>query len=363
MSLLIFLAILVALIWVHELGHFAAAKFFGIRVDEFSIGFPPRLLKVRYGETLYSFNLLLVGGYVKIFGEDAQQGAGDPRSMANKPRPIQAAVIVAGIVMNLLFGWLALSAGYMAGMPTSVTPNNAARVTNATVSVVGVVPASPAARAGVAAGDKIERVAAGAATLEPSVGSQGAQVQEFISQHQNDELTFTLLRKGEPVEVTMTPEEGLAEGKKVVGIQMADVGTLQLPVHLALAEGATTAVEMTVATAQGLTAFFSKLFTGSANFNDVAGPVGIAGVGSQAVQTGFATTIIITALISINLAIMNLLPIPGLDGGRLLIIIIEGVIRRPVSPRLTMGLTLAGFALIITLMVLVTYHDIAKLVG
>lgn len=363
MSLLIFIAILVALIWVHELGHFAAAKFFGIRVDEFSIGFPPRLLKVRYGETLYSFNLLLVGGYVKIYGEDAQQGAHDPRSMAHKPRPVQAAVIVAGIVMNLLFGWLILSAGYVAGMPVEVTEQNAARVSNPTVAIINVAPDSPANRAGLLPNDKLERLTAGNDTLEPTIGSHGQAVQEFITAHQDQEITFTLDRQGEEVVVAMTPEAGLVEGRKVVGISMADTGVLKLPVHEALVEGASTAVNMTVLTAQGLVKFFSNLFMGTANFSDVAGPVGIAGVGSQAVQSGYATTIIITALISINLALMNLLPIPGLDGGRLLIIGIESVIRRPVSPRLTMGLTLAGFALIITLMVLVTYHDIAKLVG
>ena len=119
MDLIVFILILAALILAHEFGHFSVAKLFGIKVEEFGIGFPPRLLKIKKGETLYSLNLLFFGGFVKIYGEDANEGATDPRSFAHKPRLVQAAVIVAGVVMNLLFAWLALSVGYMVGLPTS----------------------------------------------------------------------------------------------------------------------------------------------------------------------------------------------------------------------------------------------------
>jgi regulator of sigma E protease len=108
MSLIIFILLLALLILVHELGHFSVAKLFGIKVEEFGIGFPPRLLKFKKGETLYSLNLLFFGGFVKIFGENHNEAAGNPRSFAAKPRLVQAAVVVAGIVMNILFAWLAL---------------------------------------------------------------------------------------------------------------------------------------------------------------------------------------------------------------------------------------------------------------
>src|SRR3989344_9278 len=118
MSILIFILILVALILVHEFGHFVVAKLFKIKVEEFGIFFPPRLFKIKKGETTYSLNALPFGGFVKIFGENYNEHANEPRSFASKPRYVQAAVLVAGVAMNLVFAWLALSAGYMSGLPT-----------------------------------------------------------------------------------------------------------------------------------------------------------------------------------------------------------------------------------------------------
>ncbi len=361
MSLFIFIVILVALIWVHELGHFTAAKLFGIRVDEFAIGFPPRLLRVRWGETEYTFNLLLVGGFVRIHGEDPGTDARDPRSMAGKPRLVQAGVIVAGVTMNILVGWLALSAGYMSGMAASPGTSALGEVRDVRATVVQVLPDSPAAKVGLASGDAIQSIETGTAKLPPPLTAEN--ITRFIGEHQNESLVVQVLRKSEEKVFVAKPAEGIAEGKKVLGVSMADIGVLQLPPHLALLQGVISAKQVTAATAAGLGAFFNQLFLGAADWASVSGPIGIAGVGANAVQDGFAAAAFITALISINLAIINLIPIPGLDGGRLLIIIIEGVIRRPVSPKIITTLSLAGFALIALLMLVVTYHDIAKLVG
>ena len=361
MSLFIFIAILVALIWVHELGHFVAAKLFGIRVDEFAIGFPPRLLRIRYGETEYTFNLLLVGGFVRIHGEDPGTDIRDPRSMASKPRPVQAAVLVAGVAMNLAFGWLALSAGFMVGM--AATPGSSAfgDVRDVRATVTQVLPDSPADKVGLKPGDKIESLQTGAQKLGTPLSAEN--ITNFIGDHQNESLVVSVLRGNDEKVFVAKPEEGIVPGKKALGINMADVGVLQLPPHLALLQGAISAKQLTVSTAQGLGIFFSQLFLGVADWGSVAGPVGIAGAGASAVQNGFAAAAFITALISINLAIINIIPIPGLDGGRLLIIIVEAVLRRPVSPKIITTLSLCGFALLIMLMLVVTYHDIAKLVG
>ena len=361
MSLFIFIAILVALIWVHELGHFAAAKFFGIRVDEFAIGFPPRLLRVKYGETEYTFNLLLVGGFVRIHGENPGTDSRDKRSMASKPRLVQAGVIVAGVAMNLMVGWLALSAGFMVGM--AATPGSSAfgAVRDIRPTITQVLPASPAEKVGLKPGDKIEALQTGAQKLEAPLNAE--TITRFIGDHQNESLVVSVLRGNAEKVFVAKPESGLVEGKKALGINMADVGVLQLPPHLALLQGAVSAKQVTISTAQGLGVFFSQLFRGVADWGSVAGPIGIAGAGASAVQNGFAAAAFITALISINLAIINIIPIPGLDGGRLLIVIIEGIMRRPVSPKLITALSLSGFALLIMLMLVVTYHDIAKLVG
>ena len=176
-------------------------------------------------------------------------------------------------------------------------------------------------------------------------------------------MIFSINRDGEAKNILAKPAEGIVAGKKVAGIQMEDMGVLKLPPHLALVQGAVAAGEFTMATAQGLGTFFWQIIKGAADFSQVSGPIGIAGLGSQAVRAGFNQAATLTALISINLALINVLPIPGLDGGRLLIVAIEGILRRSISLRVTNALTLAGFALLIALMLTVTFHDISKLVG
>ena len=171
------------------------------------------------------------------------------------------------------------------------------------------------------------------------------------------------MRSGEEKTFILRAEEGLIDGRKAVGVQLDDIGVLKLPVHLALLQGAVLTYDMTISTAKGLGLFFYNIVRGGADFSSVAGPIDIADIGAQAVKTGFQAAITLTALISINLAIINLLPIPGLDGGRLLIIAIEGVTRRPVPQKFSIAITVIGFVFLIGLMVVVSFHDIARLIG
>lgn len=360
MALLIFIGLLVALILVHELGHFFVAKFFKIRVDEFGIFFPPRLLAKKFGETEYSLNALPFGGYVKIFGENAEE-AKNPRSFASKPRLVQAAVIVAGVLMNIVFAWIIVSLGYVVGLPTAASHQGFGEVSNPKTMIVAILPSSPAEKSGVETKDIVIGIATGVSALEEPLSAERAQA--FIKEHQDESIVLSTLRGEEEKTFVIRPEEGLTPGRKVLGIQMDDVGVLNLPLHLALLEGGVLTYRMTIATAEGLSSFFSNLVRGAANFGDVAGPIGIAGIGANAVEEGFTAAILLIAIISVNLAIINLIPIPGLDGGRLLIIAVEAVIRRPVSPKLTLVLTILGFMFLIGLMLLVSYHDILRLIG
>ncbi len=360
MSYVIFLCILVGLILVHELGHFLVAKAFKIRVDEFGIFFPPRLFAKKFGETEYSVNMIPLGGFVRIFGENPKDGASDPRSLSRKSRFVQAAVLVAGITFNILFAWLALSVGYMVGMQTSVDHAGFGQVQNAHVLITEVVPGSPADKAGIKPNDVLDMAQTGTAMLGEHATAD--QVQSFIFAHQDESLVVTLSRGGKKLNLLAKPTEGIVPGHKAIGVAFDDVGVLKLPPHVALAEGAILTERMTVAVAQGLGGFFMQLVRGAANWGGVAGPVGIAGIGSAAVKTGFAATIILTAMISINLAIVNLLPIPGLDGGRLLIVAIEGIIRRPLPEKWVMRATIAGFSLLALLMIVITFHDILHLI-
>ena len=373
MALFIFILLLIVLILVHEFGHFVAAKLFGIKVEEFGIFFPPRLFAKKFGETVYSFNLLPVGGFVKIFGENASEVENPSEilsptkvNFSKRARPVQAAVIVAGILFNILFAWLVLSVGYMVGMQTSKDHQGFGQVSGAQTTIVAVVPGSPAEKSGLKAEDVLEKIQTGTALLAVSGGSGGGAdsdaVQAFIAAHQDESMVFSVSRNKTEQTFLATPADGLVPGHKAVGIELDDVGTLRLSPPVALAQGGLLAYQMTVGTAAGLAGFFYSLVTATAHWGSVSGPIGIASIGSSAVRDGFSTTIFLVALISINLAIINIVPVPGLDGGRLLFIIIEAIIRRPISEKTATRFTVAGFALLITLMLVVSFHDILKLV-
>lgn len=361
MSIIFFILVLVGLILVHELGHFSVAKLFKIRVDEFGIFFPPRLFAKRFGETEYSLNWLPLGGFVRIFGESAQEGVGDPRSLVSKPRLVQAAVMLAGIVCNILFAWLVLSAGYIAGLPTSADHTGWGDVRNIRATVAEIIPNSPAQRAGLEPNDVVLSVETGTTKLQENASAD--EITSFIAAHQEESVIVRVQRDQREQTFLAKPAAGLIEGRKAIGMRLADIGTLTLPPHLALLQGGVLAYHMTVQTAQGLGVFFKNLVSGGADFSAVSGPIGIVALGSTFVSEGYVQLIFLTASISIALALFNLVPIPGLDGGRLLFVIVESITRRPISPRLSVALTVGGFALLITLMVVVSYHDIIKLVG
>jgi regulator of sigma E protease len=363
-SLLIFILILVALIIAHEFGHFVVAKAFGIRVDEFGIFFPPKLLSWKRGETTYTLNALPFGGFVRIFGESTDEEdpavTSDPRSFVKKSRWIQAAVLLAGIFFNLVFAWLLLSAGYMLGMQSFVEHKGVGVVRDAKTTIVDVVPNSPAQKVGLEPNDTILSLQTGTAKLAP--GSNSSQTKDFIAAHQNESIIINVDRAGKQMNFLAVPVDGLTPGHKAIGVEMDDLGILKLSPPLALVQGAIFAEEMTVETVKGLGGLVWSLVRGHADLQGVAGPIGIATIGSNAVKQGIEATILLTALISINLAIFNLLPVPGLDGGRLLFVIIEGIRGKPISQSLVLKFTLAGFGLLILLTLLTSYHDIVRLV-
>lgn len=360
MTFVIFILLLVLLILVHELGHFVVAKLYGIRVDEFGVFFPPRIAGVKWGETLYSINWLPFGGFVRIHGENPQDGEDDPRSFSRASRPKQAAIVAAGIVMNLLFAWAALSVGYLVGMPSPVEHSGFGQVSDAHTIIADVLPGSPAQKAGLEPNDELKSLTTGTAALPANADS--AQARAFIGAHENESIVVTILRNGQEMSFLAKPAAGIIPDHKALGVELDDLGVLRLPIHLAVLQGGLLAGQMTASIAQGLGGFLWQIIRGAANFAGVAGPIGIVGLGASAVHQGFAATVLIVSLISINLALINLIPIPGLDGGRLLFIAIEAVIRRPLSERLSMGLTVAGFALLITLMLVISYHDVVRLV-
>ncbi|MDP3661273.1 MAG: M50 family metallopeptidase [bacterium] len=361
MTIFLFLLILAVLVLVHEAGHFLVAKFFKIRVDEFGFGFPPRLLSFVRGETRYSLNLIPFGGFVKIFGEDPTEEIKNDethRNFSHKPRSVQALVLVAGIVGNFLLAWLLISAGFMVGLPAPEGDQWGVPVANTALTIVEVLPDSPAASAGLRAGDILVTVGTAQAMIGENLTPE--KVSAFISENAKP-MTIVYTRGGKLSQVTLTPTEGIVLGKQAIGIAMDMMGVVRLPIHRALFFGAKATALLSVEVARALASFIADAFTGNADIKNLAGPVGIAGLVGQARALGAAPLLSLAALISINLALINLIPFPALDGGRLLFVAIEAVRRKAIPAKIAQTANAVGFILLLLFLVFVTYHDIARL--
>jgi regulator of sigma E protease len=362
MSILIFIIVIVVLIVVHEFGHFVVAKLSGMRVDEFGLGYPPRALRIaKIGETEYTLNWLPFGGFVKIYGEDG--GEAGPRAFSARPRILQALVLLAGVVMNLLFAYLLITGALVAGTPRALSDSELATAKNQQLVVADVLPGSPASVANILPGDAIigaEDKAGEWRAVDPQ------SFTAFVNASQGAPILLDIKRNGKEQTITATPAVGVATTdptRYALGVEVATVGVLPISLGSALTQGATLTWGVLTLTAQGLWHFFYGIFTFSADLSQVAGPVGIAGAVGSASAQGFGDLLSIMAIISINLALINLIPVPALDGGRLLFVIIESVIRRPINARVSYAINAVGFVFLILLMVVVTAHDIFKIVG
>lgn len=363
MSILIFIAILLVLVVSHEFGHFIVAKKSGIRVDEFSFGFPPKLFGKKIGETTFNFNALPLGGYVKIFGENGDEPdineADKKRSFTSKPKYIQALVLVAGVAMNFIVAWFLLAAGYMSGLPSSVSSApEGSIVTNQNLIITSIVKDSPADISGLKAGDKIISLKNDKDILDnPSPESLRA----FVKNYGTKEIDVQFIRGKENMATSVTPSYG-TDGSPIIGIAMDTIGILKLPVHKAVWEGLKLTSNLTVATTVGFYNLISQAIVGKANLSSITGPVGIVGVVGDAAKFGFIYLLSFTALISVNLAVINLMPFPALDGGRLLFLLIEKIKGSEIKPRIANIINVIGFGLLMILMIVITYKDIVRLI-
>lgn len=363
MNIFIFFVILLVLVLIHEAGHFFAAKWAKMRVDEFAFGFPPKLFSIKRGETEYSFNALPIGGFVRIYGENAVGTSNPPaRSFSAAPRWKQLIVLVAGVVMNAFLAFVLISSTYLIGTQVSEGIVPIEKMQDPKTMVAFVQEGTPAAKAGISAGDQIVAISVPNKSLEGVFGSK--EVSEFVSAHQDESLAIFLKKPtGETYSVAVTPEAGYIEGRKAIGLQAVLGGEAKLSVLDSFYYGAQTTWIFTRETVKGFASLFSSLVNGSAKeaVASLSGPVGIVGVVGDAYDMGIASLLLITAIISINLAVLNILPLPALDGGRIVFVLIEMVIRRPIPQNVQLVLNGVSFALLLLLMLYVTFQDIIKL--
>lgn len=316
----------------HELGHFLAAKFFGLRVDEFGIGFPPRLFSKYMGGTEYSINALPFGGFVRIYGEHSvrDRTAEEPsRSFAHQPAWKRLVIIAAGAFMNFLIGWAAFTAVYAVGMRNSIL-------------IEKVLPGSPASEAGIEAGTYIS-------------GFDSAE--SFIA--------YIDANRGKEIEIngkTVVPRINPPEQEGALGVVVTETGIPREGIIKSVWKGFVSAVAMTAAIAKAFGVLIWGLIGGDFSAaSGIAGPVGVFSILSEASKLGAAYLIQFLGLISLNLVVINLIPFPALDGGRFLFILAEKVAGRELSYRLQIATNAIGLALLLILMVVITIRDIMRI--
>ncbi len=354
MDIIFAILIISILIFVHELGHFLAARRSGMAVEEFGLGIPPRLWGKKIGPTIYSINLIPFGGFVRIKGESDGEGAKDKDSFAGKPAWKRLIVVLAGVLMNFLFGFLIFWSLFASGTEIVINESNQALAQNISIGVLDVAKDSPADNAGLKPGDKILGVLAG---NEHFVGLNESQFIELTKERAGEVIILNIQNKGD---VSVVPRENPPQGEGSLGIAIARVGVVKYPVLKAFPEALKHSFSASVYMFNAAGAVLKNAFV-NGDLQNLSGPVGIVNMTASSLQSGLAQTLGFMALISLNLAVFNLLPLPALDGGRIVFVLWEMATKRPVPQKYETIVHSVGMILLLLLLLLVTIGDIKRL--
>ena len=332
---IIFLSILIL---VHELGHFLAAKKFGLLVEEFGFGLPPKIFAKKIGETDYSINALPFGGFVKIFGENREENASisPERNFSNLKIWKRAIVLAAGVGFNFLLGWLAISLVFAIGTPSVVI-------------ITEIKKNSPAEEVGLLAGDRIADF------------TKVNDFIDFVNSHQGEKIKLKIEREGKTLELEAIPRKNPPIGEGSLGVGLVDAGLEKQNIFMSFWEGLKTSLNSIKTIFLAIINLIGKAFVGKASFEQVTGPIGIVKITAQASTLGIVYLLQLLALISLNLAVINILPFPALDGGRLFFLLIEKIKGSPLDQKFEKITNAVGFAILIFLMIVITIKDIIKL--
>ena len=367
LTIAIFVIILAILIFVHEFGHFIVAKKSGMQVDEFGFGFPPRIAGIQklggkwkwvWGhkdpldneKTVYSINWIPLGGFVKIRGEN-NEFENDPRSFINRPFWGRFFTLTAGVCMNVLLACLIFIVGYMVGLPVAVDSVNDipahAIFSQPQMGILDVQAGLPAAKAGIQPNDVI-------VSVDGQSFSAISDLQAFVDSHKGQALNFVILRGNKDLTFNVASLANPGPNQGPTGIELALVGRLKYSPGFAIIQGVnTTWMELS-----GIVGGLYQLFTGQLGFSSLGGPVKIAKLTGQVAGMGFIFLLQFMAFLSLNLAVLNVLPFPALDGGRILFLLIEKVRGKRNNQKVEQYFNTAGFVFLILLMVAVTIKDI-----
>lgn len=314
----------------HEFGHFIVAKLVGIKVNEFSIGMGPKIFQKKKGETKYTIRALPIGGYVSMEGED--ENSDDPRSFSKVSAPSRIAVVVAGAIMNFVLAIIVFSiVSYSMGMPTT--------------TILETIEESPAEKIGIQSGDQILSI------NDKETNNWDSVVDEISKSIPGEDMTIVLLRHGESIKYTIKPETN-EEERTIIGIVPE--------LHKSFSSSIKGGFQKTGSMLKLMFEFIRMAFRGQVSTKDLSGPVGVIYAIGETAKYGIVNLLYLLGFISVNLGFFNLLPIPALDGSRIIFLIIEIIRGKPIDPEKEGFIHFVGFALLIVLMIAVTYSDIIR---
>ncbi len=367
LTLLVAFFSLIALMIIHEFGHFVIAKKFGVKVEEFGIGYPPRLFGKKFGETLYSVNLVPLGAFVKIYGEeglDASEagsaaspvfGVDDYRSFSNLPIWKRILICLGGVIAFWIAAAIIFSLVFSIGASIPIGDQDIVGINETTLIISEVQKDSPADMAGLKAGDEVRGI------------NKVVDFQKLTSDNKGKQITLTIQRAGQEIDVNVTPRVSFLDGQGPTGVKLERIANVikKYPWYQAPLQGTLYTGQVTWEALKGIYGFFASLFTGNGvpKGAELAGPVGITIFLSQAASYGPGFFLYFIGSLTVLLAIFNLFPIPALDGGKLLFLVIEKIMKKPVPVNYEQGITIFFFILLITLSIFVTIRfDIPRVV-
>jgi len=355
LTAIVFILILSILVLIHEFGHYYTARKLGVKVEEFGIGFPPRIWGYKSKKTgiIYSINWIPLGGFVKIKGEEG--GHRDEKdSFSHKKIWKRIVIVSAGVFMNFVLACALLAIGFTVGAPQVVDPNmDEARLENPKVQVYEVLPDSPAQKAGIKAGDAI-------VSINGQKVEKPEQLTDYIQQKENQEVELKVKRFDEEKEFAVQPKYMEDLEKSAIGVSTVRTAIVSYPWYKSIWLGVKSGTLMTGQIIKGLAIIIKNLVTTGQAGLEVAGPVGIAVLTGQVTRMGFIYVVQFAALLSLNLMIINFIPFPALDGGRVLFLLIEKARGKPIKSKIENLIHTIGFALLIILIIIITGRDIFK---
>ena len=354
LTLLFSFFVLVLLMIIHEFGHFIIAKKFKVRVDEFGIGYPPRMFGKKFGETLYSVNWIPLGAFVRIYGEE--DGVEGSRSFNSLKIWKKVMIVIGGVAAFWLCSMVIFTLMFMIGSDLPISDQDAPGLSNPKLIIVQVADDSPAKNAGLKQGDEIKTVT----TIDNHVFTVNKtnDFQSIINDNKGQPITITIQRNNDLVPINVVPRALAPQGQGVLGISLERTATLieKQPFYMAPIKGVAYTFKMTWVALEGLYTVFQNLIFGRGlpQGAEFAGPLGITIFLANALSYGPGFFLYFIGLISIFVAIFNVFPIPALDGGKLVFLLIEKIRGKPVSPQLEQKISALFFILLISLSIFVT---------